>query len=273
LLRIGRRNLREVKQLLLEGSAYKAIPRLFWVHHQPLRVIFEEAFSFATYPWRLSLRTPTGDVRVSLYSGADLSTANLVFCRQDYYLPPGARTVVDIGSNIGLSSLYWLTRNPEVYVYCYEPAPPSYGRLLDNLAPFQGRFTPHQAAVSDFRGVADFGMEPSGVNSSLDMRKRAVEFVKVEVVHVNDVMEEVLSHHGSIDMLKLDNEGHEFRTLSAIAPEFWPRIRCVNVGCHGNAAAVPKDFRKTQVGSAERFIRATPGGSTDRPVGTGGRRT
>jgi FkbM family methyltransferase len=254
-VRVGRRNLREVWQLLLEGSAYRAIPRIFAVHHQPLRVILEELFAPGSYPWTVTLRTPTGDVRVALYSAADLSTANLVFCRQDYYLPPGTKVVVDIGANIGLSSLYWLTRHPEIQVVCYEPAPVSYRRLSTNLAPYGGRVTLHNVAVSDFRGTAPFGMEPSGVNSSLVIRRRATEVTEVRVIPINDALEVVCGRYGQVDVLKLDNEGHEFRTLSAIAPEFWPRIRCVNVGCHDNRAAVPRDFRMSRVGSAERFVR------------------
>jgi FkbM family methyltransferase len=254
-VRVGRRNLREVKQLLFETSAYTAIPRLFLVHPNPFRVILEEAFALTPYPWTLTLKTPAGNIRARLYSAADLSTANLVFCRRDYHIPKNARAIVDIGSNIGLSTLYWLTRSPLTHVYCYEPAPKSYQRLLDNLSPYAGRFTPHEAAVSDFRGSARFGMEPSGVHSSLEIRKRAVEFTDVEVVHINDVLESVLSRDNRVDVLKLDNEGHEFRTLRAIAPEFWRRIRCVNVGCHNNREAVPLAFQKSRVGSAERFLQ------------------
>jgi FkbM family methyltransferase len=227
---------------------------MFRVHRQPIRVLLEEAFSFSSYPWSVAMKTPTGDVSFQIYSSADLSTANLVFCRQDYHCPRNARVVVDIGSNIGLSSLYWLTRNPGVRVSCYEPSPISYPRLTRNLAPYADRVTLQRVAVSDFRGLARFGMEPSGVNSSLDLT-RATAVTDVQVWHINDVLEAVLSRDPHIDMLKLDNEGHEFRTLAAIAPEYWCRISYVNVGCHDNRLAVPSNYQRTQVGSAERYRR------------------
>jgi FkbM family methyltransferase len=256
-MHIGRRNLRELKQLLLERNAYRAIPRLFEVHRRPLRVILEEAFSFSSYPWNVVLRTPVGDAKVCLHSAADLSTANLVFCRQDYHMPPRAKVVVDVGSNIGLSSVYWLTRHTESYVHCFEPAPVTYQRMLENLLPYQGRFTANHVAVSDFDGVASFGISPCGVNSSLDLpQHRAVGFVNVRVVHINGVLEGVIRQHGRIDVLKLDSEGHEFRSLLAISPEFWKRIRCVNVGCHDNAKAIPAGFKRSVVGSAERYCAA-----------------
>lgn len=252
-MRIGRRRLRAFRRRLFDVSNYKAIPRFFEVHDRPLRVMVEDAFSLGRYPRTVSIRTPTGRVAPRLFSSADLSTLNLVFCREDYYAPQNIRAVVDIGSNIGLSALYWLTRNTESYVYCHEPAPMSYERLAGNVAPFKDRVTVRCVAVSDFQGEARLGIEKSGVNSSLELA--SAESVACAVIHINDVLKPVLERHGQIDVLKIDSEGHEFRTLQAIAPEYWPRIRCVNIGCHGAAEFVPQAFRYSRVASAERFSR------------------
>jgi hypothetical protein len=53
----------------------------------------------------------------------------------------------------------------------------------------------------------------------------------------------------------VDSEGHEFRTLEAIAPEYWKQIRCINIGCHGASEFIPKEFQYSRVASAERFWR------------------
>jgi FkbM family methyltransferase len=252
-MRIGRRRFRAFRRKLLDGSNYKAIPRFFDVHDHPIRVLFEDAFSLGGYPRTITIKTPTGQVEVQLFSAADLSTLNLIFCRQDYYVPENTRVVVDVGSNIGLSALFWLTRNNQSYVYCHEPSPASYDRLVNNLRPFQGRFVARREAVSNFRGVATLGIETSGVNSSLELR--SPNSVACQVVHINEVLEPVLQQHGQIDVLKVDSEGHEFRTLQAIAPEYWKQIRCVNIGCHGASEFIPKDFQYSRVASAERFWR------------------
>jgi FkbM family methyltransferase len=254
-MKIGRRGLRAVKLRLLDASNYTCVPRFFLVHRRPVRALFDEVFSSGAYPRTISLRTPTGPISIQLFSPADLSTANLLFCRQDYHMPADARVVVDIGSNIGLSSLYWLTRNKASFVHCYEPFLATYERMLVNLGPFRHRVEPHLEAVSNFSGPAKLGIEPTGVFNSLDLKNRAVGLVDCQVVHVNDVLEGAMRQHGHVDVLKVDSEGHEFRTLEAIAPEFWGHIRCVNVGCHGNSAAVPGEFHRTKVGSAERFCR------------------
>jgi len=252
-MKIGRRQLSSFGRRILDGNNYKAIPQFFAVHQRPVRVLLEEVFSVGSYPRTVTINTPIGAVSVQLYSAADLSTLNLVFCRQDYYAPEKTRVVVDVGSNIGLSTLYWLTRNEESYVYCHEPSLRSFDRLMSNLVPFQDRFTARCEAVSDFTGSARLGIEESGVNSSLELKSD--NFVPCHVVHVNDVLGAVLARHGQIDVLKLDSEGHELRTLEAILPEYWHRLRCVCVGCGGMSQAVPKEFSYSRHGSAERFWR------------------
>ena len=252
-MRIGRRRLRAFRRRLFDGSNYRAIPRFFGVHQHPIRMLFEDVFSLGHYPRTITIKTPIGPVNVQLFSAADLATLDLVFCRRDYYLPENTKVVVDIGSNIGLSSLFWLTRNHETYVYCHEPSPVSYDRLVANLRPFLGRFEARRDAVSNFHGSASLGIEASGVNSSLELRSN--NSVTCQVVHINEVLEPAIQRHGQIDVLKMDSEGHELRSLEAIAPEYWKHIRCINVGCHGNSEPVPKEFRYSRVASAERFIR------------------
>jgi FkbM family methyltransferase len=250
-MKIGRRKLRGVWRRLRDGSVYQAVPRFFQVHNHPVRVLFEDVFSLGRYPRTVTVRTPIGPVDVQLFSAADLSTLNLVFCRQDYYLPADTKIVVDIGSNIGLSTLYWLTRSTESFVYCHEPSPVSYGRLVNNLRAFQGRFEASPSAVSDFHGSARLGMDASGVNSSLELKSN--DSVTCQVVHINEILEPVIRRHGRIDILKIDSEGHETRTLQAIAPEHWKHIGCINIGCHGTADYVPTEFTYSKRGSAERF--------------------
>jgi FkbM family methyltransferase len=255
-MRIGKRSLAEFGRRLLDRNNYKAIPRFFEVHDRPARVLFEEILSLGSYPRTLAIKTPSGPVDVELFSPADLSTLNLIFCRQDYYLPDDTRVVVDVGSNIGLSALYWLTRNNESFVYCYEPAPTSHDRLVANLRPFKDRFVARREAVSNFSGEARFGLETSGVYSSLDLNSS--QHVTCQVLHINEVLEPVIRRHGQVDVLKIDSEGHELRTLEAVAPEFWKRIRCINVDCTGGSQFIPPEFHRSRVASAERFWRPLP---------------
>lgn len=252
-MKIGRRRPGEFLRRITDLSNYTALGKMFMVHRNPVKAVFEEVFSLGRYPRTVTIRTPTGSEKVGLFSPADMSTLNLIFCRGDYYMPKGAKVIVDIGSNIGLSALFWLTRNDESYVYCYEPSPVSYERLERNLHTHLNRVSLNRAAVSDFAGMVRLGLEPSGVYSSLDLVSDMS--VECKVVHINDVLEKALQRHDSIDVLKVDSEGHEIRTLKAIKPEYWNRIRCVNVDTREAASIIPKEFHHSHVASADRFWR------------------
>src|SRR5882757_6667268 len=70
-----------------------------------------------SYPCRFEVRTPLGIVAPRLDSQHDMITVNEIFCRDDYRVEAGAEVVVDIGSNIGISALYFLTRSPSARVW------------------------------------------------------------------------------------------------------------------------------------------------------------
>jgi FkbM family methyltransferase len=55
--------------------------------------------------------------------------------------------VIDCGANIGLSTLYFLTRFPNAHLIAIEPDPDNFKMLAGNTAGFSGRKTLLQAAV------------------------------------------------------------------------------------------------------------------------------
>jgi FkbM family methyltransferase len=176
------------------------------------------------YPYTAQVRTPAGLVDVRLDSHHDMITVNELFCRLDYDVDRGARTIVDIGSNIGISALFFLTRT-DAHVRLFEPVPRNIERLRENLARFESRYTLTEAAVASFSGTASFSVEDSGRYGGL--RRDWGQSIDVQVMHINTVLGEVLSESAVIDLLKLDTEGSELETVRAIDPQFLPRIRTI----------------------------------------------
>lgn len=174
------------------------------------------------YPYACRVRTPTGDVEPTLFSSHDMLTVNEIFCRQDYAAGSSVRVVVDIGSNIGISALYFLTRNHNSRCYLYEPVSANCERLRANLANWSGRFTLEEVAVATSDGWARFGVEPTGryggigavTPHSIDVRCR----------ELNALLEDVLRRETEIDILKIDVEGLETELVSSIRPDVLDRI-------------------------------------------------
>jgi FkbM family methyltransferase len=178
-----------------------------------------------SYPYRCEIRTPLGTVAPTLHSQHDMITVNEVFAREDYRVDAEAQVVVDVGSNIGISALYFLTRSESSRVWLYEPVPRNVERLRENLSAFEGRWRLDQVAVADREGAEAFSTEPTGRYGGL--AQPGAESIEVRVRHIDDVLREVLEAESRIDVLKLDTEGVEGRTLAAASPELLSRVRTI----------------------------------------------
>jgi FkbM family methyltransferase len=204
---------------------YRALGGIVRDVERPLDFLWRYVTERGDYPGVVRLRTPLGPVELTVYSTADVTTVNEVFCRLDYRCDPAIRTVVDIGSNIGISAAYFLTRNPGVRVWCYEPAPLNIPRLRHNLAPFEGLWELDETAVGPEEGESEieFGIEPTGRHGNVWLRD-GWERVRVPYKSINRVLRDVLAETGQIDVLKIDTEGLEAAMLAAIDPELGRRI-------------------------------------------------
>jgi FkbM family methyltransferase len=177
------------------------------------------------YPYRCQVRTPLGTVKPTLFTPHDMYTLSEVFCREDYAADSTIRVVVDLGSNIGLSALYFLTRNPEARCYLFEPVPRNVQRLRQNLAGYEDRYVLHEQAVGVTTGNVRFGIEPTGRYGGIGAETG--ESIVVYCRHVNDVLQDVLGREELVDVLKLDTEGLEMVTVAAIRAEHLERIRII----------------------------------------------
>ena len=90
-----------------------------WLALARALLVFENPFAFfwaiarRQAPSHVVVRTPIGKVLIHLRNFEALRTCFSIFCRKDYRTgvePTGL--VMDVGANIGIASLYFLSRNP-----------------------------------------------------------------------------------------------------------------------------------------------------------------
>jgi FkbM family methyltransferase len=222
---LGGRSLGMVAREALAPRNYAALWRSRRVYPHPLDGARRYFLGRGNYPCVFEVRTPAGVVAPTLYHPHDMFTVNEVFCREDYAAGPGLRIAVDLGSNIGISALYFLTRDPAARVWCYEPVPVNADRLEDNLAAYRDRVTLERAAVADRAGRVRFGVEESGRYGGIG--RDTGQEIEVDCLGINDVLAGVLSKVDRIDLLKVDTEGAELATVRAIAPEHLDRIETI----------------------------------------------
>jgi FkbM family methyltransferase len=225
---------------VVQRENYVALWRMLRRYPGPGKNLGRYFFGWGEYPYRCRVRTPRGEVAPTLYSHHDMWTVNEVFCREDYAAGPSLRVVVDIGSNIGISALYFLTRNPTAHVFLYEPDPRNVARLRQNLRGYEGRYTVHEEAVSDFSGTVSFGVEQTGRYGGIGLELD--EQIAVPCSDINDVLRAVLARRPRVDILKVDSEGHEHRTIRAISPELARRVTTIYYEAGGSSERLRPDL-------------------------------
>ena len=229
-----------------------AFVNIFIYFKNPLTVLIRYVFEVGNYPRQFFIRTPLGLQGATAFSHHDLITLIECFGKLDYRASTDISVVVDFGSNIGISALYFLTRNPIAQVYLFEPVPRNIERLRENLKGYEKRYKLIECAIGVNEGEFDFSCENTGRYGELT-KEDAARFselssnrvITVKVLLASNVLGEVLEKHQTIDIVKIDVEGYENKILSSLKKEILSRV--------GRIYAETEDDQEILGFSSERY--------------------
>ena len=196
------------------------------------------------------------------------------------YLRHGIRlqdgdTVVDIGANIGLFSLFVMSRCKNPRIYAFEPAPVVYDLLKANCRAHGSDVRAVNAGVSDKAGTATFTFYErssvfSGFHADEAEDRAAIQTVVRNMLngasapgewvdeHVNELtadrlrrrscecqlisVSDIISEHqlDTIHLLKIDAEKSELDILNGIAERDWPKISQIVMEIHDRTGEAVK---------------------------------
>ena len=161
----------------------------------------------------------------------DVITAFVVFAKKDYGHIARGSTVVDVGANVGILSLYAVSRGA-ARVYAYEPNAQSFAHLQRNIQ--QNRLDsvilPHRVAVTGRGGdVVKFPVESSAYGAILPDDTTA-GFELVPTTSLEHIMRD--NHLDRVHLLKLDCEGAEYEIVGQTPGEVWDRVDAVRLEYH-----------------------------------------
>lgn len=163
----------------------------------------------------------------------------------EYWLPEGleARTVLDIGANVGIASRYLARRFPQARVHAFEPVPENAALLRENAAHCD-RIVVHAFALGPQDGEVRLASpDPTGYNrggySAFAAAASGALLAPVKRV------ERALAEAGiaSVDVIKIDTEGAELAILSAFPEPILSRVQWIYGELHRGSIAEPADFR------------------------------
>lgn len=179
---------------------------------------------------------------------------------------------VDIGGNVGDYTAALRARWPAIEVHVFEPSATNVARLLERYEGTAGvRVNPH--ALSDFEGSATLYADKPGSGmgslSQRDLRDRGLRFDAAEPVQVQRFeryWREALGGR-TIDLLKLDIEGHELAALRGFGAAL-AAVRAMQFefgGCNVDTRTTWRDFQQLLAGAGFALYRITPLGAEPLP--------
>lgn len=126
-------------------------------------------------------------------------------------MPEGA-TILDVGANIGLSTIALALTVPASRIISFEPSPVNFFYLEQNVEVLNGRDVDiRRLAVSDKPGMLHFHAAKTGGWSHVvgdNHMSRGIESVDVEAIRLDDLV------GVRPDLIKIDVEGHEPEVLA-----------------------------------------------------------
>ena len=160
--------------------------------------------------------------------------------KAEYYLPPALKpeVILDIGSNIGTSILFFHEKFPAAKIYGFEPHPETFRILQKNVGSipsveiFNYALGAADARISVTFDGADFSrfmINPGDTNWP-----GPVSTTKCEVKHAGAVLKDL--GVARVDLIKIDCEGAEYDVLTALPAEMLRQCQWITGEMHDASA-------------------------------------
>jgi FkbM family methyltransferase len=252
---LGNRSITKIVGAPFRRQHWRAATNMFRVYDDVVDAYSRYLLGGGAYPTSIYLRTPLGKISPTIYSWHDMMTVNEIFCRHDYDASECDQTIVDFGSNIGISALYFLTRNNKSFAYCYEPLPINCERFERNLEKFKGRYQLVEGAVWAMDdGAAQFGYEPTGRYGGVGRDTGST--IRVECRNAINVLSRILDAHGEIDLWKIDTETLERDILLSVPEMLLAKIKKIYIEQQFENNPLHETHSFRQYGPIAQFFRS-----------------
>ncbi|MES2765774.1 MAG: FkbM family methyltransferase [Bacteroidota bacterium] len=169
------------------------------------------------------LRTQSGDIAM-FYE---------MFWRVVYKLPQdvfkNVKTIVDLGANVGMASLYFAENCPQAKIFAVEPERNNFSVLTKNLADksAQKRFKKLQAAIDDKDG--EVTLHSGGMSYNVHISDGNDRGENVRAISMNSLLNGF--DIAEIDLLKIDIEGTE-KKIFAKDTDWLDRVKSIIIEFH-----------------------------------------
>lgn len=172
-----------------------------------------------------------------------------VFVLRDYDIPDfdwqSVRTIVDVGANIGIATVWFAQRAKEARILAVEPSPAALPALESNLGTnlLNARVTIVALALGGTPGVGY--LMTSGSTVEARVTSSSLPHARTDQPVAVTTLEQLLSDRqlSSVDVLKLDCEGAEYDVLLSVNATLLGRIDTIVGEYHQVDGYQPSDLK------------------------------
>ena len=244
-MKIFQRNLNLVELPLKIKMFLIILVRACFVFKNPLSLLFKYV-KLSAFPANKHIKLRNGlKIYVSPHN-MDLLTVIVVFCKRDYGIIKKGSTVIDIGANIGIFSLFAAYMGAEK-VFAFEPNTAAYKYLLQNVNEnnLEHIIVPINMAVTGNDNAAvkiPLAYSPQNKTETND-EELCSEFELVNTISLEGILERYSINH--VDLLKLDCEGAEYEIIHAAKATTFFKIKNIRMEYHqGSVNTLVSDLKK-----------------------------
>lgn len=196
----------------------------------------------------LALRLPNINHNIYLRNSySDFQVFTQIFLNEEYKIEFTKKpdTIIDCGANIGLASLFFLSKFPECKIIAVEPEYENFKMLKKNLSSFPNTEILHKAVWSNsaYLSIVDKGWGEAGfIVEECDTKDNNC----VEAISINDIVKTFSIK--TIDLLKIDIEGSEEQLFQDKNKSWLPLTSLMFIEIHENLKPNLKNliFKETE---------------------------
>lgn len=245
-MKIFQRNLNLVELPLKIKMFFIILIRACFVFKNPLFLLFKY-IKLAAFSENKHIKLRNGfKIYVSPHN-MDLLTVIVVFCKRDYGIIKKGSTVIDIGANIGIFSLFAAYMGAEK-VFAFEPNKAAYKYLLQNVREnnLEKVIVPINMAVTGNDNAAvkiPLAYSPQNKTQSCIDEELCSEYEIINTISLKGILERYSINH--VDMLKLDCEGAEYEIIHAAKASTFFKIKDIRMEYHqGSVNTLVSNLKK-----------------------------
>lgn len=165
----------------------------------------------------------SNDIVIQCENEIEFMIAQEIFAKEEYgFHMEENYFVIDIGMNIGCTSLYFASKDNVTYVYGFEPCETVYNKAMNNIykndKKIQNKIKTYNIGLSGKNGVekyiAHHGIfESAGIKKVQEGTEHSDNIINIEVNQASNILKSIFSYHSEKCLMKLDCEGAEYEIL------------------------------------------------------------